>query len=237
MAYSYNNWFKIIDKSAVLPVILNKRFAEQDNGKLTLEFRFKMSAAMAGVKWQLRGDELEGVSIVADNTHLSIETAGGQASILQPYSSGIEYGIKVVADIGANSADVYVNGALKASSAPFKQPLATLNNFQAQTGSGSMGELFFAPVKLYKGYVVNERFLSVTPGTLPGDWSAAGGGGAISVEEMVSSTRPDAFSLKLDAANASNDMSFSTSFTPQSDDLIFEYKMLIPKKRTGCRRN
>ncbi|WP_248927470.1 OmpL47-type beta-barrel domain-containing protein [Paenibacillus hamazuiensis] len=233
VSYGYVNWFKITDGSAVLPVSMNRKFVAQSAGTVTLEFRFKPAAAMDGTKWLLRSDSTDAVSVKLQSGSIVWEGGGGQTTVLQPYSVNTEYGVKIVADIDNDRADVYVNGALKASGAAFKQAVASLNNFQVQTGDSSTGELFFSPVKLYKGYVVNEKFISLMPGFLPQDWQTNAAGGTIAVQEMDSASRPDVYSLKLDAAGATGALSFAKTIPAQTGNLVLEYSVLIPQKKDG----
>lgn len=230
---SYNDWFKIVDTSSVLPVSISRYFQSQTTGKLTMEYRFKTNKLIDNVKWQLLDDESAAFSLMTDGANLKLETAGGQSITLQAYTPGTEYGVKVVADLDSDQADVYVNGVKKAAAASFKQSAVKLNRFILTTGAASKGEVYFSPLKIYKGYTVNEKLISVMPGYLPEDWSAASAGGQIAVQQMNSSTRPDIFSLRMNAANATTTMSLGKTFPEQTGKLAFEYKLLIPVKRDG----
>ncbi|MDI4649065.1 OmpL47-type beta-barrel domain-containing protein [Cohnella hashimotonis] len=230
---AYNNWFKITDTNATLPVSMQRAFVAQSGGVLTLEFRFKLSAGMDGAKWQLGDNDTEAVSIVTQNGELRLETAGGNVQTLQAYAAGTEYGVKVVADIDADTADVYIDGVQKAAGAGFKHEVARLNRVGILTGGTAKGDMFIAPVKIYKGYDVNERFLSLLPGDLPGDWQTVTAGGALAVEQMNSATRPDIYSLKWDATGATGTMRLKKSVPAATYDRVFEFKLLLPQKKDG----
>ncbi|WP_138752229.1 Ig-like domain-containing protein [Paenibacillus sinopodophylli] len=233
LSSSYLNWFKISDTNATLPVSMRRLFVEQNEGAITMEYRFKLSAIMDGVKWQLSSNDTEAVSIVTRNGELSLETSNGGIQTLQSYSAGTEYGVKVIANIDTNSVDVYINGVLKAANASFKHAVTSLNHVLIQTGTSSKGDMFIAPVKIHKGYAVNERFISLMPGNLPEDWQTVAAGGTIAVEELKSSVRPDVFSLKLNATEATGEMSLKKNVPSTSANTVFEYKLLIPQKQDG----
>jgi len=233
VSYAYNNWFKISDTNETLPVSMRRAFNEQSEGSITLEYRFKLSTAMDGSKWQLGDNNTDAVSIVTQNGELRLETAGGNVQSLQSYDVGTEYGVKVIANINTNTADVYINGVKKATNASFKNEVSRLNRVSVQTGETTKGEMFLAPVKIYKGYEVNERFLALMPGYLPEDWQTVAAGGAFAVEQMNSATRPDVYSLKLDAAGATGVMSFKKSVPAAASNKVFEFKLLLPQKRDG----
>ncbi|MEK3911364.1 glycoside hydrolase family 99-like domain-containing protein [Paenibacillus sp. FSL H7-0331] len=232
ISYGYNSWFKISDISNVLPVSMTKKIRPQHSGKLTLEYRFRMPAIVNEVKWQLRSGEVEGVSLEVKNGKLSLAT-GVTWYDLQTLTADVEYGVKVIADLEANNVQVYVNGLLKATEKGFTHSVESIDNFLVITGDVTTGEMYFSPVKIHKGYVINERFLSTVEGPLPQDWSTQPNGGAIAVEKMNNSKAPDVFSLKMDAANANGAMQIGRSVPSQEGRLVIEYKVLMPTQLDG----
>ncbi|MEK8128335.1 Ig-like domain-containing protein [Paenibacillus filicis] len=229
----YNTNFKISDTSTVLPVSMKKKFVSQSAGTLTMEFRIKPMSVIDGLKWQLLSDEVVGVSLLTQNNMLSLETANTVVP-LQAYTANIEYGIKVVINLNTHTTDVYINGIMKANGATFKNAVTTLNQFQVQTGAASMGDFFFGPLKIYKGYAVNERLISVVKGgAIPQDWSAVTSGGAITVESMLSSPQPDINSMKLNAASSTGSMSLSKAISPMADNFTYDFKVLYKQKADG----
>ncbi|MCD9024926.1 stalk domain-containing protein [Cohnella silvisoli] len=234
ISYGYLDWFKITDTSNLLPVSLSRSFMPSTNGKVTLEFRIKLMANMEGTKVQLADGSNESVTISVYGGNLTLDTPSGYQT-LQPYALNTEYGVKLIANLDAGTSDVYVNGLLKASGAPFKSNTGGVDNILISTGVASKGDLFLSPIKLYKGYAVNERFISVKPGMLPGDWSYTSSGGEFSVEELRSSIRPDSYSLKADAEEATADMRWTKAVPAQSGDLVLEFKANLPDKQDGFR--
>lgn len=230
----YYSDFKIVDNSNVLPVTMKRDFAAQSEGKITLEFRFNSPSTIDGLKWQLRSGDTIGVSIYTDTTgspNIYLDTAEGPVR-LESYSANKEYGVKVIADITNNKADVYINGSLKASRQPFVNPVPNLDNFFVSSGGTSTGTFNFTPVKLYKGYIINERFISSVD-NIPGDWTAVAAGGIISVEDMHAASKPDIYGLKMDASNATGNMEFLKRIPAQTGTIVLEYKALYPEKTDG----
>jgi hypothetical protein len=232
ISYSYNSWFKITDTSNVLPVSMNRKILSQNSGTVTLEYRFKMSQVFNEVKWQLRKGETEAVSIVTNNGSLCLET-GGNLLPLQALAANTEYGVKVVTDISNGKIQVYVNGELKSDNKNFKNSISSIDNFFVSTGDISTGELYFAPIKIYKGYIVNEKFISTIAGFLPSDWAMTSSGGVIAVEQMNNAKLPDVYSLKLNTASSSGIMSAEKAIPSQKGSLIFEFKALMEEKADG----
>lgn len=235
LSYAYHNFFRITDSSTSLPVSLTRSFREQSGGAITLEYRFKPSSAMDDTKWLLLGDGSEIAAVALKSGSLVWEGPGGQTSVLQAYTVGSEYGVRAIADLDHNTADVYVNGILRATAVPLKQAAAELDAFEVRTGVASTGSMDFGPVKIYKGYVVNEKFTPQLAGTWPQDWQPLQSGGTIAVQMMESATRPDIFSGKLAGAAGAGRTSVSRSIPVQTDRYIFEYNVLIPVKADGLR--
>ncbi|MFP2905002.1 carbohydrate binding domain-containing protein [Pyxidicoccus sp. 3LFB2] len=235
VAYSYNSHLRISDTSTTQPVTLYRKFVTQTAGTVTLEFRFKPSTVIDGLQWQLRSDTVAPVQIITVGNELRLLTSTGtspQWVSLGTYAANGEYGIKVVANIDTDRSTVYVNGALKANAATFSQPVGKLNGFFMQTGAASTGALNFTPVKVYKGYAVNETFIS-TMTNLPADWQVTNSGGTVAVEQNNSATKPDVYSLKLNGAASTSGVSLSKTVPAQAEDQVFQFKTLIPTKTDG----
>jgi hypothetical protein len=235
----YSSNFKITDTSKVLPVTMNRKFKSQSSGKIILEYRFKIGpTAVDGIKWQLRSGNNVGVNIYssaaanATTGNIYIDTAAGSSVLLQGFTANTEYGVKAIVDITNKKADVYINGTLKASEVAFKNAVSTLDNFYVSTGVASTGDLNLLPIKIYKGYTVNERFVT-TLTNLPKDWAATLSGGVIAVENMSNAPQPDPYGLKLDATNSTANMSLKKTIPAQTGALVFEYKALFPQKVDG----
>ncbi|THF74833.1 glycoside hydrolase family 99-like domain-containing protein [Cohnella fermenti] len=232
LASLYNNYFYIADSSTVLPVSLSREFLAY-SGKLTLEYRFKpRSTSIDGWSWRLYEGDTEAIGIAAQGSNLVVERSGGTTT-LQAYSAGTEYGIKVVADTSSDTADIYVNGGLAASGVSFANAVSQLDRFELRSDASQQGEIQQLGVKIYKGYAVNERYLSTVPGVLPQDWTYVSSGGSIAVVEMKSATAPDTYSLKVDSSAAAGAMSAAKSLSGVSGKTVFEFKAFLPDQRDG----
>lgn len=227
-----HDWFKLIDNDPAAAVTLKRQIARQSEGQLTLEYRFKMPKKMDGVAWELCDFDRPGVSIVTADGNLCWTGGRGKPAVIQSYEAGREYGIKVVADITAKKADVYVDGFLKSRALPFASPVTTIDYVQIKTGDAATGELFISPVNIYKGYVVNETFVACNRGGLPTGWTATGEN--VNVDEFHCRPKPDVFSLRLEGTSAKTARA-KTSFAPQPARTICEFRFLLPEKKDGVR--
>ena len=142
----HSDWFKLVDTSTNGAITLKHQVARQTEGTLTLEFRFRLPAAMDGACWQLRDLEQAGVSLVTMGGNLCWETG----NVLIACETNREYGVKVVAEIDSNMADVYVDGELKARGLPFVHPVKSIDHVLVKTGDAATGEMFLNPVTFIK---------------------------------------------------------------------------------------
>ena len=219
--FAFNSdWFKLVDTNPSAAVTLKHQIARQTMGQITLEFRFKMTKRMDGARWQLRDLRQSAAGLMTVGGNLCWEN--GKA--LAPYDIDREYGVKVVSDIAAHKADVFVDGALKAQGLPFVHPVKSLDYFLVKTGEAATGEMFLSPVNVYKGYAVNETFVTCAAGKALADWSVKGA----SVREFECGTKPDIFSLRINGAA-------QKQFTPTRGRTVFTCRFLFPNKAYGAR--
>ncbi len=218
----HSDWFKLVDTSSTGAITLKHKVARQTEGKLTLEFRFKLPTAMEGAYWQLRDLEQAGVSLVTKGGNLCWETG----KVLMPCETNRDYGVKVVADIDSKKADVFVDGELKASGLPFVNPIKSIDYVLVKTGDAATGEMFLNPVNLYKGYTVNETFVTCGVGKVPADWQVKDS----SVQAFECSTKPDIFSLKVTGEAL-------RKIGAWKEKTVFECRFLLPEKVDGVSVN
>jgi hypothetical protein len=218
----HSDWFKLVDTSSDGAITLKHKVARQTAGTVTLEFRFKLPAAMEGACWQLRDLEQAGVSLVTKGGNLCWETG----KVLMPCEINRDYGVKVVADIDARNAEVFVDGELKASGLPFLNPIKSLDYVLVKTGDAATGDMFLNPVNLYKGYRINETFVTCGAGKAPADWNVKDS----SVQPFECATKPDIFSLKV-AGQALREIG------AWKDKTVFECRFLLPDGVDGVSVN
>jgi hypothetical protein len=218
----HSDWFKLVDTSSDGAITLKHKVARQTEGAVTFEFRFKLPTAMEGACWQLRDLEQAGVSLVTKGGNLCWETG----KVLMPCETNRDYGVKVVADIDSKKADVFVDGELKARGLPFVNPIKSIDYVLVKTGDAATGEMFLNPVNLYKGYTVNETFVTCGVGKVPADWQVKDG----AVQAFECSTKPDIFSLKVSGQAI-------RKIAAWNKKTVFECRFLLPEKVDGVSVN
>jgi hypothetical protein len=231
-----NGWgaIQVVDTSNTAGVSLRRRFLRQTEGTLVLEYRFNASAKVNGLTWQLQNGTQTVVNVLTSGGNLCYENSAGTAIVLQAYAANAEVGVRVVADVSLKKADLYVNGSLKAAGVAFRNPADGIDQFLLYTGTAGTLTLNQRGVHIYKGYLVNERFLAQDQGAVPDGWTTAVGGGAVSVvKDSDLAAYLDCNSAKLSDTNHSSSVSLAKGFDPQAGKVEFEFKFMQPRKNNG----
>ena len=214
-------WFRLDDTSVEHAVTIRHQIARQETGRVTLEYRFRLPKIMDGVTWQLRDMKQPAVSIVTQAGNLCYQSADGSLKILQGYKVNTDYGVRVDADLNRKTANIFINGQVRASNVPFLNNVRTIDYVLVKTAEQSTGKLYLNPVNVYKGYNLCETFVSSMDGALPVDWKAGNSGKAIAAT-IKSSAAPDTLSLKLTGGSAAR------NFELGQNKVVFEFCFMTP---------
>jgi hypothetical protein len=218
--------FWLHDTNVQHVVTIQHQIVRQTEGKATWEFRFMLSAAMEGATWQLRDLNGPAVSIITHNGQLCYETAN-QPVTLVSVAYGHEYGIKVVVDVSARLADIYVDGQLMVPATPFVNPVVSLDCVLIKTGDAAVGDMYLPLVRVYRGYSVCETFATCATNRVPDDWQT---NGSARVKSFPCAAKPDVFSL-----NLTNGASATKGFESDAGKtVVWEFKFLLPQKTDGA---
>ncbi len=223
--FAYGRWAKVTDTGS-LPVVMQRRFTPHTAGVLTVDFRFEPITALNGVSWTIGTTGANAVVLTANSGQLGLQTPSGTQN-LAATAVGTPMGVRVVIDLGASQFSVFVNGALAADAIPFAQPATVLDLFTMQTSEAFVGNFYIDTVRIHRGYLVNESFVTV-PSGLPADWTTAGAGAVFSVAELHGSSYADCYSLLVNTTAATEAATFRRSFAAQNDDLTLEFRFLAP---------
>ncbi|WP_291054789.1 stalk domain-containing protein [Herbiconiux sp.] len=223
--FAYGRWAKVTD-SGGLPVVMQRRFTAHEAGVLTVDFRFEPLTALNGVTWTVGTTGANAVVLTADAGQLSVQTPTG-AQALASLTVGTPVGVRVILDLDAGQFTVSVNGATATAAIPFAQAATVLDLFTIQTSEAFVGNFYIDTVRIHRGFVVNESFVTV-PSGLPADWAAAGAGAVFSIAELHGSSYADRYSLLVNTLAATAPATFQRTFTALTDDLTFEFRFLAP---------
>ncbi|MHB8974377.1 MAG: glycoside hydrolase family 99-like domain-containing protein [Pirellulaceae bacterium] len=221
----HKDWFKLCDTSAEHAVTIRHQIARQTEGQLTLELRFMLPGSLEGVAWQLRDLDELAVGLVAHDGHLCYATAGEAVPVV-PLEFNHEYGIRIDADLGTQTAVIYVDGELKVQAAPFAHSVQSLDYVLITSDDASVGDMFLPLVRVSKGYAACETFVTCGIGRVPSDWDAQG---PARVETLRCASGPDNFSLQLSqGAETAKRLNSSNAKT------VWEFRLLLPEKCDGA---
>ena len=154
------------------PILCRKRFREQRAGRITLEYRFKINKSAGGFYFGLGDGEKHAFRLITNGGTLCWDSGEKLMPVLE-YEEKVIYAVRVIADIDSGKCSLCINGA-DAGDYPLARGTAALNVFVMSSPTEEQSEILFYYVRLYKNFLVNERFSNCSPGRLPYDWDMAG---------------------------------------------------------------
>ena len=221
----HKDWFKLRDTSDQRAVTLRRRIARQTEGRITMEMRFMLPAALEGAAWQLRDLDDAAVALIVHDGKLCNATDGGPVPLV-PLELNHEYGVRVDADLDAQTAAIFVDGQLQIAAAPFLRPVKSLDYVLITTGASAVGDMFLPLVRVFKGYRACETFATCAPGSVPSDWETQG---PASVETLRCASEPDIYSMQLGQGAAAE-----KTIDTLSTKTVWEFRLLLPEKCDGA---
>ena len=220
------DWFRLEDTSDTKSVSISHQIARQSDGFITLEFRFRLPQKMDNAYWQLKDLKDAGVSITTLDNILYVESNSGKKIAIQSIQPEREYGVQAIVDLSNQKADYYVDGLLKAKNVSFLNPIKTLDYFSVRTGAVGKGQMYLNPVNIFKGYAVNETFVTCGEGVLPANWIAAKG--SATVEEFECGTKPDIYSLYIQPTKNNKIAQVNRKYASLKGKIVWENRFLLP---------
>ena len=155
-------------------VVQADRLFEPQTAVVAVEFDFMQTVKANSIKvLRLAASGGEGstsnnvaaVAIETNGGHLAYRTNAGYEPILNNYSAGTWYNIKIVADIAKQKADIYVDGTLVKEQAAFFSPVADIAMIQSFTANNNSANYY---------YLDNIKVFAPVEATAPTGLTAAG---------------------------------------------------------------
>ena len=189
----YNCNFKMIDTSSSSSVKMTRDFEKAKFGIVTLETQLCIPDLQTdGVSIGIYSDDTAAIKLITSGDKVYLDSA--ERKYLFDYSPDTWYGLKIIFDIDKNIiTEINLNGKSVCGNLPFINPCTYVNNFVMSTGAESTGTLAVNIVKIYRGYIINETFVS-SLNRIPSDFETSG---TVSVADMKSNVPPDTRSLRL----------------------------------------
>lgn len=223
------------DVSSMKSVWGERPFLPQSEGVVTLDFKVSFVTKADGVSFELRNGAVPAIKLITANGNIEYENTDGSRSVIMPgYMGNVWYGIKVIADLDAGTASVYINGAgHKIEAAGFSNPVSTLDNVYIRTPEQGVAKLAVNVMELYKGYLIYDNFITTSPGNMPSGWTVQNEGGIGHIQEMRSNLYYDWNSFKLEDISVGDSVYLSKSYPHQAEQITLEYEFLLPSKVDG----
>ncbi len=129
-------------------ITAKKSFASQTDNVI-FEGEIMLPSKADGYQIKLSGGSTEAVRVGTNGGNLAYQNSSGSYVTLQSYNANTWYKVKIVADIAANQADIYINNSLLAINVAFKSSVTSIDNLIFNTSSMNTGILYTNNVKVH----------------------------------------------------------------------------------------
>ncbi|MBO5060722.1 MAG: glycoside hydrolase family 99-like domain-containing protein [Clostridia bacterium] len=161
-----------LNNSNRFPIRCKRRFREQTDGKVTFEYRFKIKKAASGFSFEIGNGKNHAFRMVTKANTLCYDRGDSLVPVLT-YEEGLIYPLKAVIDLDNKECKLCINGS-DYGTYPLADKSGVINEFIMTSPSSEQTEIYFYYARMYKNYLVYEKFSSCAPRRLPYDWKMEG---------------------------------------------------------------
>lgn len=141
------------DTSTSSDVDLTRTFTAQ-TGTVTLECKFMQPVKRNShkiIRFAQEGQSGPAVSIESYGGDITFRDSSGYTTLVDNYSENVWYALKIVADVQAQVADVYVDDVLKLSGVGFWKSVSHIDMLYSYTPDSTEGQHYLDDIKVYTG--------------------------------------------------------------------------------------
>jgi len=228
----FQSCMQLRDSSDEYCVSINTTFDEQTNGKLTFESAVKFTDLTDGFYYKISGTGGEtALELTTNDRNICYADKEGKPQKIIKADEEITYGIKAILDIDNQRADIIINGVFL-KTVDFVEQTSSLSKIKISTPEHKEMYVSLMYIQLYKNYLVNDRFLSVTEGAAPYDWTVKClDSKSATVRQM--GYAEDKYSFQINDESIIDKTNVIKYFDAASGKVCFELKFLIPQRADG----
>lgn len=214
----------IKDKEINKSIRLKKRLMEQYEGNITWEFKFNMIDIIDGTSFILANKDETTVELFVCDFNLCILSTDGKKKSIFNIQPSYEYGVKAIIDLDLSTINISVNGSLIIKEFVLGNK-NIINTIIIETGKQGVGVLEISPIRIYKGYEVNEKFITSSEMVLPYDFivKKENVNSVAYVAPFYCTSKPDTYSFKMRNEQGDN-VIVTKEFKAINFDQIIEFK-------------
>lgn len=140
---------KFYDNSTSAYASASKNFTAQ-SGQVTWEFKFMVGATDKWEKFFMKSGSTMAVEMFMSGSSLKYKNSSGQDVTVGSISTNTLYNVKVIADVGTDTFDVYFNGASTPtlSGCTFRNAVSSVDNLLFGSGNSTTGTSYIDDVKV-----------------------------------------------------------------------------------------
>lgn len=149
-----------------------RKFNKQSDGRITLEYRFKIKKAASGFSFEVKNGKNHAFKMITEENTLCYDNGAELMPVLK-YEDGIIYALRAVIDLDKKECQLCINGS-DYGYYPLADKSGVIDEFVMTSPSNEQTEIYFYYLKMYRDYLVYEKFASCSTRRLPYDWKMEG---------------------------------------------------------------
>ena len=215
-----------LNNSNPFPIRLWREIKEQNEGKVTFEFRFRIKKRADGFRFELKNGKSRVLSMVLEGKNICFDNKGELVPVFEAEDNVI-YAYQAIVDLDEKKARIIVNGR-DYGFYPLTDAEGKFNTVELTSPSSEPAEIHFYYIRLYRDYIVFEKFASCAPRRLPYDWKVEGALQSDAYVEYIKGYDPyESHVLTIaDGLRAPTPTIVSKSFAKSSGKIIFEFSKI-----------
>jgi hypothetical protein len=230
----HTSTYAVNDISTSDRVALIRQITEQTSGELTLESLFSVASAENGFSVILGdGEDIPAFRLFTKSGIFYMQGKSGAAISTGIAVTSKSYYIKAKIDIDNQSIKLYVDGSF-VGTYDFATACTKINLMMYSSTEADLVNVTPGYTRLYRGYFLNDRFISTPQGGTPATWNLSVQDGMTGKVEANNSSKYDDNGYTLTAPQANSTGTFSSEFDPAVGKVCFETKFLLPQYQNNA---
>jgi len=224
------NFVSMLDTSEEHSIIIERDIDKQTSGVVTAETGFNFSDSTDGFSYLFSGDGKRVIEFVTEKGYLCYTSESGNVPFFRIVEEEV-MNLKAIIDLDNRTADLSVNGEFL-TTAKLDGDYTSFDHISFTTPKYDVMNVHFKQVRIYKNYLINERFITPDEGSIPYDWTLESNAG------NTAYVAKDSFYIDYKGLLFNDDSIVDRAvvtkkFEKTSDKFAFTMNYIFPERKDG----
>ncbi len=228
-----NKSLQLFDASTTERTFMTHDVMPHKKGDLTFEAEFTVKSVVEdGFFIEISGGGKKVLHLETSGRKIKYTDKNGKLAGGVTCTANSPVPVKAVFHMENKTLDLVIGNVLK-TNIPFAEDAAQIDNVSIGTSEKGLFDAEIRFVHMYINYIVNEHFESVTTGGTPYDWTLSQEGLKDVGAEANQASRGDVNGYLLTTSSLLATPRLTKEFNADTDKLISEFYLIVPKAQTG----